>query len=323
MTRLIAVTGATGAQGGGLARAILARPQAGFALRAVTRDPDSAAAQALAAAGAQVVRADLDDPDSLAAAFQGAHGAFCLTNFWEHFSPEREEAQAANLAAAVAAAGVRHAIWSTLEDVRDSIPLDDSRMPTLMGRYKVPHFDAKGASDACFLRSGVPTTLLRTSFYWDNMISFGMGPQPAADGVLELVLPLGDTPLPGIAAADIGACVLALFSAGPPRTRTRDGAVVGIAGGHLTGAEMADGLAAALGQPVRYRAIAPEDYRALPFPGADELGNMFQFNTEFAPAYRAVRDVERTRALHPALQSFEAWARAHAAALEGTLATPA
>src|SRR5438477_4398668 len=114
-TKIIAVTGATGAQGGGLARAILADPSGGFTLRAITRNPDSDNAKALAAAGAEVVRADLDDEASLTAAFQGAYGAYCLTNFWEHFSGEKEEEQGANLARAAKAAGIQHAIWSTFE----------------------------------------------------------------------------------------------------------------------------------------------------------------------------------------------------------------
>jgi uncharacterized protein YbjT (DUF2867 family) len=172
--KVIAVTGATGAQGGGLVRAILADPSGGFAARAITRKVDSDKAQALAAAGAEVVAADLDDPASLERAFAGAHGAFCVTNFWEHFSPEKELAQAGNLARAARHAGVVHVIWSTLEDSRRFIPLTDDRMPTLMGHYKVPHFDAKGEADALFAQAGVPTTCLRTSFYWENFIFLGM-----------------------------------------------------------------------------------------------------------------------------------------------------
>ena len=188
--KIIAIVGATGAQGGGLVRAILAHPEAGFSARALTRDPSSEKARALAALGVEVVAADLDDEASLAAAFTGAYGAFCLTNFWEHFSADKEIEQAQRLAHAVKTAGVSHVIWSTLEDVRDSVPLHDDRMPTINGRYKVPHFDAKGEANQFFLDAGVPTTLLNTSFYWDNLIYFGMGPQRGADGVLAITFPL-------------------------------------------------------------------------------------------------------------------------------------
>ena len=158
--KVIAVLGATGAQGGGLVRAILADTAGPFTARAITRDVTSDKAKALAAAGAEVVAADVDDEASLVKAFAGAHGAFCVTFFWAHFSPERELAEAAAMARTIKAAGMSHAIWSTLEDTRKFIPLDDDRMPTLMGKYKVPHFDAKGEADAFFLASGVPTTLL-------------------------------------------------------------------------------------------------------------------------------------------------------------------
>ncbi|HEY5785644.1 MAG TPA: NmrA family NAD(P)-binding protein, partial [Microlunatus sp.] len=83
-TKTIAVVGAAGATSGGLARAILADPSGGYACRAITRTPDSAAARALAYEGATVVRADLDDVDSLVAAFDGAYGVFCMTSFFEH-----------------------------------------------------------------------------------------------------------------------------------------------------------------------------------------------------------------------------------------------
>ena len=98
--KVIAVTGATGAQGGGLARALLSDPESAFLVRAITRNPESEAALALRRLGADVVRADLDDADSLLRAFDNAYGAFCVTSFWEHFSPERELRQAENMAEA-------------------------------------------------------------------------------------------------------------------------------------------------------------------------------------------------------------------------------
>ncbi|MGD8413898.1 MAG: NmrA family NAD(P)-binding protein, partial [Candidatus Latescibacterota bacterium] len=168
--KIIAVVGATGAQGGGLARAILDDPAGGFTARAITRNADSDNAKALAARGAEVVVADLDDEESLNKAFENAYGAYCVTNFWEHFSPEKEIAQAQSMARAARKAKLQHVIWSSLEDTRQWVPLDDGRMPTLMDNYKVPHFDGKGAADHVFAEQGVPTTILRTSFYWDNLV---------------------------------------------------------------------------------------------------------------------------------------------------------
>jgi uncharacterized protein YbjT (DUF2867 family) len=175
--KIIAVAGATGAQGGGLVRAILADRSGEFAVRAITRDVNSDKARALAKLGAEVVAGDIDDGASLDKAFAGAHGAYCVTFFWEHFSPEKELAEAATMAATAKRAGLKHVIWSTLENTRKWVPLSDNRMPTLMGKYKVPHIDAKGEADHFFADAGVPTTYLLTSFYWDNLIHFGMGPK--------------------------------------------------------------------------------------------------------------------------------------------------
>jgi uncharacterized protein YbjT (DUF2867 family) len=305
--KIIAVVGATGAQGGGLVRAIQADRSGSFAVRAITRKPDSEKAQALRAAGAEVVRADADNPATLGRAFAGAYGAFCVTNFWEHLSPEREFTQARNMAEAVKAAGVQHVIWSTLEDTRKWVPLEDDRMPTLMGNYKVPHFDAKGEADGIFRELGVPTTLLLTSFYWDNLIYFGAGPQRGPDGMLALIYPMDDKKLPGIAVEDIGKCAYAIFKRGGEFINR----TVGIAGEHLTGAEMASALTQALGQEVRYNNVPPEVYRSFGFPGADDLGNMFQFKRDFNQYFCGARDLAFTRTLNPELQTFERWLALH------------
>ena len=175
--KIIAVVGATGAQGGGVCRAVLKDAGGGYRVRALTRNAGSDKAKELKKLGAEVVEADIDDVESLKRAFRGAHGAFCVTFFWEHFSPEKELAEAKNMADAAKHAGVRHVIWSTLEDTRKWVPLDDHRMPTLMEKYKVPHFDAKGEANRLFSERGVPTTFLLTSFYWENLIHFGMGPE--------------------------------------------------------------------------------------------------------------------------------------------------
>jgi len=301
--RILAVVGATGAQGGGLVRAILSDPMRGFAVRALTRDTGSDKAKALVKLGADVVAADLDDVESLKRAFTGCDGAFCLTNFWEHFSPEKEVAQARAMAQAAKQAGVRHVVWSTLEDTRRWVPLADQRMPTLMERYKVPHFDGKGEADAEFTKLGVPTTFLLTSFYWENMIFFGMGPKKGPDGRLALTLPMGDQKLPGIAVEDIGKCCVEIFKRGQEFI----GKTVGIAGEHLTGQEMAAALTRALGKPVVYNAVPFEVYRAFGFSGAEDLGNMFQFKHDFNEVFCGARNLALSRSLNPSLQTFEQW----------------
>jgi uncharacterized protein YbjT (DUF2867 family) len=290
-----------------LVRAILADPAGGFSARALTRNTQSDKAKALAAQGAEVVAADVDDPASLRRAFEGAHGAFCVTFFWDHFSPDKEKAQAKSMADAAKAAGVAHAVWSTLDDTRERVPLSDDRMPTLQGRYKVPHFDAKGESDRYFRDAGVPTTFLLTSFYWDNLIHFGMGPKPGPDGTLVFTLPMGDKKLPGIAADDIGRCAYGVFKRGPELV----GKTVGISGDQLSGAQMAAELTRALGRKVTHYSPSYAEYRGYGFPGADDLGNMFQYKAEFEAEYCKARDVGFSRSLNPQLQSFAQWAQAN------------
>lgn len=301
--KVIAIVGATGAQGGGLVRAILNEPGSGFTARALTRDVSSDKAQGLSRLGVQIVAADLDDVESLNRAFAGCYGAFCVTNFWEHFSPEKELAQAKALAQAAKQAGVQHVVWSTLEDTRRWVPLTDQRMPTLLKKYKVPHFDAKGEADEEFTKLGLPATFLLTSFYWENMIFFNMGPKKGPDGQLALTLPMGEKKLPGIAVEDIGKCCFGVFKKGGEYI----GKTVGIAGEHLTGQQMAAAMTKALGQPVRYNAVPFEVYRKFGFPGADDLGNMFQFKHDFNEAFCGNRNLAVARALNPALQTFEQW----------------
>jgi uncharacterized protein YbjT (DUF2867 family) len=301
--KIIAVVGATGAQGNGLVHAILNDKSGGFSVRALTRNVNSDKAKALAKLGAEVVAVDVDNEESLRKAFDGAYGAYCVTFFWEHFMVEKEMAQASAMARAAKQAGLRHVIWSTLEDTRQWVPLDDHRMPTLMGKYKVPHFDGKGESNRFFAELDLPTTFLLTSFYWDNLIHFGMGPRKGPDGKLVFTMPMGDKKLPGIAAEDIGKCAYGIFKGGAQYI----GKTVGIAGEHLRGNQMAAALNKALGKEVAYNAIEPEAYRALGFPGAEDLGNMFQFKRDFESAFCGARSLELSRALNPELQSFDQW----------------
>ena len=300
---VIAVVGATGAQGGGLAHAILNDSNSEFAVRAVTRDPNSEKAKELAAMGAEVVAGDVDDMQSMKRVLEGAYGAYFVTFFWAHFSPEKEMAEAKNMAAAAKDAGLKHVIWSTLEDVRKYVPLNDNSMPTLHGKYKVPHFDGKGESDQYFIDAGVPVTFMLASYYWDNLIYFGMGPKRGADGKLAITFPMGDKKMAGIAAADIGKCAYGIFKKGDELI----GKIIGIAGDQLTCAAMAEALSKALGEEVSYNEITPEQYRGFGFPGADDLGNMFQFYRDFDEVCNSIRDVKFSKELNPELQSFDMW----------------
>ena len=306
--KIITVFGATGAQGGGLARAVLQDKNSPFAVRAVTRDKNSDKAKELAQLGAELVIADIDDQQSIENALKGAYGAYFVTFFWAHFSVEKEKAEAAMFVDAAKQADLKHVIWSTLEDTREYVPLSDNRMPTLQGQYKVPHFDGKGESDKLFTAAGIPTTFLLASFYWDNFIYFGAGPKRGEDGKLALTLPIGDSKMAGIAAEDIGKCAYGIFKKGSEMIGKR----IGIAGEQLTGYEMADALSKALGEPVVYNKVPAAVYRSFGFPGADDLGNMFQFYDEFEKELNKTRDVGVSKQLNPDLLNFEQWLNKYA-----------
>jgi len=308
--KLIAVVGGTGSQGGGLVRAILDDPARKFRVRVLTRSAQSAKARELAAAGAEVVDADLDDRASVRTAFEGADGAFIVTNYWAERSPEEEAErtraemelrQADNAALAAKEAGISHVIWSTLEDTRDVLGADD-QAPTVEGRYKVPHFDAKAEADALFRDYDVPTTFLRTTFFFESFAG-GIGPMRADDGSLVLTLPMADQPLSGIAVADIGRTALGIFTRGPELI----GQTVSIAGDHLTGDQYAAAFSDAFGETVIYRPTSWDDFRAQGFPGAVEMGNMFQYYAQNAARFVGDRDLAAVRTLNPALQSFRDW----------------
>jgi hypothetical protein len=176
-------------------------------------------------------------------------------------------------------------------------------MPMLQEKYRVPHFDGKAEADDFF--KGLPVTYLVTSFYWDNLYMFGMAPKKGEDGVYSWTFPMGDRRLAGMAAEDIGKIAYGIFKAGQPYT----GKTVGVVGESLTLQEMSDKLSKGLGiGPVKYNAVEPDAYRSFGFPGADEMGNMFQVYRDFEKEVIGARSIDAARKLNPSLQSFEQFA---------------
>ncbi|MBG7696976.1 NmrA/HSCARG family protein [Streptomyces sp. MC1] len=310
--KIIAVTGATGSQGGSVARSILADRDSAFAVRAITRNPASPAARELAALGAELVRADFHDEPTVHKAFEGAHGAFLVTDFWAHGSAAKETEEIGVLVRAAEAAGLRHVIWSTLEDTRELLPLDDQRMPVLQEKYNVPHFDAKGAGNKLFTEAGVPTTFLNTTFFFQGFLDAFL-PKRAEDGVLTVTMPFEDGKLlSGVDVADIGRTAHALLKGGERFV----GRTIGLASDHLTGAQYAEKLGAAIGEPVRFRSLPYDVFRSLDIPAAEEIANMFQYYGDFDREFTGARDLDRLREINPELRSFDAWLAENASKIQ-------
>lgn len=313
--KIIAVAGATGSQGGGAARALLADDA--FRVRALTRNTESTQAQALAAGGAEVVQADFYDPTSLRAAFDGAYGAFLVTNFWAHGSADKETEEIQNLVNAARNANLQHVVWSTLEDTRDLLPLEDTRMPVLQDRYNVPHFDAKGEGNKLFVEAGVPTTNLNTTFFYQGFLG-QMGPKRAKDGSLVLTLPIEEGRLlAGVDVNDIGRTSLEILKNGSEFI----GKTVGLAGDHLTGHQYADILGDAIGEIITFQSVPYDVFRRLGFPGAVEIANMFQYYGDFDKEFTEARNINRAREINPGLKDFRTWARENVGR-DTTAATP-
>jgi uncharacterized protein YbjT (DUF2867 family) len=295
---IILVFGATGAQGGSVARNLLARGR--YAVRAFTRKADSPAAQALAEAGAEIVTGDLDDPQSISKALEGVYGVFGVTNFWEHFGKEQQQGE--NMIRAIAASDVKHLVYSSLPPIEKNTG----------GALKSPHFDIKAGHEELIRSLGIPATFVHVPFYYENFLYF-FPPRPAGDGTYQFGFPQGDRPLAAISVQDVGRIVAPLFEE-PGRWI---GQLLSPAGDEIPPADYAATMARVTGKDVRYAYVPRETFAALGFPGAEDLADMFEYYRLHIPS--RVEGIETSRALAPDLQTFETWARAHGEALRNVL----
>nr|BAB28172.1 unnamed protein product [Mus musculus] len=197
--KLVVVFGATGAQGGSVARALL--EDGTFRIRVVTRNPEQRAAKELKQQGAEVVRGDQDDAASMELALAGAHATFIVTNYWETCSQDREVQQGKLLADLAKRLGLHYVVYSGLENIRK----------LTAGKLAAGHFDGKGEVEEYFRDIGVPMTSVRLPCYFENLLSYFL-PQKAADGKSFLLdMPMGDVPMDGMSVSDLGPVVLSLL----------------------------------------------------------------------------------------------------------------
>ncbi len=276
--KTIAVSGATGNQGGAVARKLL--EAGGWRVRALTRSPEQPAARALAARGAEVVTADLDDHHSLVLALQGADGAFSVQNFWK-VGFDREVYQGKTFADAARAAGVKHLVYSSVGGADRNTGLS--------------HFESKWQIENHLRVLGLPHTILRPVFWMDNLNG-----SPYRDSLLEGTLAMGllpTTTLQMVALDDIGAFAAMAFS----RPQQFIGQAIEIAGDELTMPQAAEILGSVIGRPVRFVELSLEDV----IRANEEWGRMLEWFNQHG--YRA--DIPALRSLHPGLMSFAQWLR--------------
>ena len=289
-TKTILVTGATGGQGGGVARHLLATGR--YKVRCLTRKPDSERAAALQQAGAEILRGDLEDVEGLKTAMKGCYGVFGVTNYWEHFN--RELTHGKNLVDAVAASSIEHFILSTLPNV--------NRLTG--GELDVPHFDIKAQFEEYSRSLSLPATYVHVAFYYDNFLNF-LPPRRQEDGSFAVAFPQGDTPLAAVSVEDAGGVIAAIFDRGAKyRCQT-----VGVVGDDKPVKTYAETMSRLTHQRVIYQHVPREAFAALGFPGADDLANMFDYNRRFIPNRQA--DLKESRTLYPGLRNFATWLEAN------------
>lgn len=296
--KTILVFGATGAQGGSVARNLLERGK--FNVRAFTRKTSSPAAQALRERGAEIVQGDLDDPSSISAALAGCYGVFGVTNFWEHFAKEAEQGR--TMIKAIAGAKVHHLVYSSLPPIEKATG----------GKLRSPHFDIKAEHESYARQLGIPSTFIHVPFYYENFLSF-FPPRPAGDGTFQFGFPLGDTPLAAMSVDDVGSIVAAIFE----KPETYIGKVLSLAGDELPASAYAAAMSRATGKKIRYAHVPRETFAALGFPGAEDLADMFEFYRVHIPS--RARDLETCRAMAPGIADFQTWMGRNADALRAKL----
>lgn len=285
--KTILVTGATGAQGGSVARALLR--DGNYDVRCLTRNPQSENAKALEEAGASIVKGDLEDITSLALAMEGVYGVFGVTNFWEHF--EKEYQQGKNLILAVVGARVDHFILSALP----------SAEKLSGGRFRIPHFDIK-ASLQQYARTIKPdSSFVHVGSYYENMLNY-IPPEPTGDGGFAWRLPQGNSKYASIAVEDLGPIVAAMFNH-PDVYKKR---TVGAVGTDMPFADYAAVLSRVLQVPVSYSHVPEQEFAALGFPGAAELAAMYAFKEAYITDRQM--DLIESYGLNPSVQTFESWA---------------
>ncbi|GAB2832025.1 NmrA/HSCARG family protein [Ferruginibacter profundus] len=284
--KIILVTGATGAQGGSVAKALLAQNK--FAVRILTRNANAQNAIALKELGAEVITGDMNDIESLKAAMQDCYGVYGVTNFWEHF--ESEYQQGKNLVDAVKATGISHFVFHTLPDYNK---LSSGKFPT-------PHCDIKAALQEYTKLLGIPATFLQVAFYYENFLNF-FPLQKAADGTYYFGFPQGKTRLAMVSVEDIGGMVATIFD----HPVEYIGRTVGAVGADDTCEKYAAVMSKVLGKKIKYNYIPHEVYAAFDFPGAGEIANMFEVQRLYIPNRQI--DMIESYGLNPDTQTFETW----------------
>jgi uncharacterized protein YbjT (DUF2867 family) len=296
---VIAVIGGSGKQGGGVVDALLASGK--FSVRAVSRDPAGAAAKALNRRGVEIIKGNLLDAAALRSSFEGAYGAFVVTNYWDPAQMNHETEIGAAAVRAAYSAGVKHLVWSTLPDCGKISG----------GRFRVPHFTDKARVDAAVEAAGFPHyTFVHAPMFFQNFLTMN-APQPLPNGGRGWAVPMdlaarvmhtGDP-------TEVGRAVAAAFSAGD---KLPNGSHLAVCGGVYSWNDFFATLNAQGHKLQAIRVEPPEAYDTF-FPGAQEMREMYQYFEQFT--YFGPEHEKRTTAANALVPggftAFADWAQVH------------
>lgn len=296
--KIILITGATGAQGGSVAKALLQQKE--WVVRIFTRNPDSTAANELASLGAEVQQGDFNDPLSLKIALKDVYAVFGVTSFWEHYEKEYEQGE--NLVNAVSQSSVKHFIFSSLENYFEKTGQTIS----------VPHYDQKARLKNKIRELGIPASFVQLSFYYQNFLTWFL-PRPTEKGYYEFGFPQGNTKLASVNVNDLGPLVNTMLN----HPDVYLGRTVDVVGADLSGDDYARILSQTTGLDIRYKYIPRDIYRKMDVPAAEEFANMFDVQRVYYPEHQLA--LIESYGLNEKMESFQSWAEKHKAVFRKTL----
>lgn len=282
----ILVTGATGAQGGSVARALLRQNK--FAVRILTRNAASAKALELKYEGAEIVEGDFENIDSLLLAMKGVYGVFGVTNYWEHF--EKEYQQGKNLVDAVKQTGIKHFVFSTLPNYNK----------LSKGKYIIPQYDTKALLQEYAKSLQLPATFIHVSFYYETLLKvFPL--QKDDKNNFWFGFPQGYANLPMVSVEDVGGIVATMFD----HPKEYIGRTVQAVGANEACDEYAAILSSVLKRKICYKYIPREEYAANNIPHAEEIANTFEVQRIYSTD--KLIDLIESNGLYPEIQNFKTW----------------
>jgi uncharacterized protein YbjT (DUF2867 family) len=284
--KIILVTGATGNQGGSVAKALLDNWK--FAVRVLTRYPQSPKARMLEQMGAEIVAGDFNDPYSLRNAMHGVYGVFGVTSFWEHFESEYDLGK--NLIDAVKDSAIEHFVFSS----------QPSYYKLSGGTISVPNKDIKAELQEYAKSLQIPATFVQPAAYYENFLNL-FPVHEDRDSNLYFSFPQGDTKLAMMSPTDLGVVVATIFD--HPSEYT--GRTVGVVGDDKTPGEYAYIFSKVFGRKVYYKNISVERYATSGLPEATELADMFEVQRLYIRE-RQLSLIE-SYGLNPGMKSFEQW----------------